>query len=75
MNFSKKIKFNIGISEKGIFSMSGNLYISLFQISGSGIWDFLYHGIFKTYREDLEKREVCDVVAHERLTEPRLTME
>ena len=54
---------------------SGNLIISHFQISGSGIWDFLYHSIFITYREDLEKREVFGVVAHERLTEPRVTME
>ena len=75
MNFSKKIKFNIGISEKGIFSMSGNLFISIFEISGFGIRDFSYHGIFITYREDLEKREVFGVVAHERLTEPRVTME
>ena len=27
------------------------------------------------YRSDLEKHEVCGVVAHERLTEPRVTME
>ena len=29
----------------------------------------------KTYRYDFEKQEGCDVVAHERLTEPRVTME
>ena len=55
--------------------MSRYLFISLFEISGSGIRDFSYHGIFKTYREDLEKREVCGVVANERLTESRVTME
>ena len=27
------------------------------------------------YRENLEKREGCSVVAHERLSEPRLTIE
>ena len=27
------------------------------------------------YRYDLEKQEECGVVAHERLTEPRVTME
>ena len=27
------------------------------------------------YRDDLEMREGCDVVAHERLTEPCVTME
>ena len=31
--------------------------------------------IFKNYRKDLEKREGCGVVAHERLIEPRVTME
>ena len=29
----------------------------------------------KTYRQDLEKREGCGVVAHERLTELRVTPE
>ena len=27
------------------------------------------------YRQDLEKQEGCDVVAHETLTEPRVTIE
>ena len=27
------------------------------------------------YRQDLEKQERCGVVAHERLTEPRVTIE
>ena len=31
--------------------------------------------MFWIYREDLEKQEECGVVAHERLTEPRVTME
>ena len=53
--------------------MSGNLFISIFEISGFGIRDFSYHGT--TYREDLEKREVCGVVANERLTEPCVTMD
>ena len=29
----------------------------------------------KIYRDDSEKQEGYDVVAHERLTEPRVTME
>ena len=28
-----------------------------------------------SYRQDLEKQEGCGVVAHERVTEPRFTME
>ena len=38
-------------------------------------WDsgFFIYGI--SYHYDLEKREGCGVVAHERLTEPRVTIE
>ena len=31
-------------------------------------------GTDRLYRKDLEKQEGCDVVAYERLTEPRVTM-
>ena len=52
---------------------------SYFHINQLKFWygqDFLKHaGLYCTYRYDLEKQEGCGVVAHERLTEPRVTME
>ena len=33
-----------------------------------------FNQMFIFYRYDLEKQEGCDVVAHERLTDPRVTM-
>ena len=41
----------------------------------------MIHGVYQEwsepymYRLDLEKQEECDVVAHERLTEPTFTIE
>ena len=42
---------------------------SLYYIGYICFYAFLY------YRQDLKKQEGCEVLAHESLTEPRVTME
>ena len=45
------------------------------RIKGVHIFGMINDNINDTYRSDLEKRDGCGVVAHERLTEPRVTMD